>query len=508
MLEVVLTYPTDDGSEEVFFDDDKISFGRGSEAEHRFEDDGLSRLHATIYREDDYVWVVDEYSSNGTYVNGEKVGSNGTPLEDGDTIKIGHYTNIKVRIQEKAYGAEPSTNPTATDAKTLSSANTDEEKPSMLIPLLIMGFAFLVIFSAVAFVGILMLGDNEPDIAQTTPKDDGGFDEDIFGLPNDDGSDDENPTNGTSNDGTVTPIDGQTSSLNPTGVDTTAQSDPSDTNITDSPTATKNDTRTSLPSGKTYQQMSEEEKNRYVAIKAKKVAEIIGNNSSQSIPPAAVVQIRKWLDGYTRRIRSNRKNDCSMGGWLSSDTVSILERARGNAPFIVREFNKKDVSPYVGIYLAFIESEHCPCLQSNTGPLGLFQFTTATGRAHGLNTRRSATPSSPDERCQKEPAAKAAASYMKTLTARIGTGSLSIPLAIASYNSGEGGLGKNLKTALTANESQERSFWTLVANKQILVEQFKKENIKYVPKFFGAAIIGENPKDFGINMLSLSSYTK
>ena len=197
-----------------------------------------------------------------------------------------------------------------------------------------------------------------------------------------------------------------------------------------------------------------------------------------------------------------------MGGWLSSDTVSILERAKANAPFIVREFNKQDVSPYVGIYLAFIESEHCPCLQSNTGPLGLFQFTTATGRAHGLDTRRSANPSNPDERCQKEPAAKAAASYMKTLTARIGTGSLSIPLAIASYNSGEGGLGKNLKTALTANESQERSFWTLVANKQILVEQFKKENIKYVPKFFGAAIIGENPKDFGINMLALSSYTK
>jgi hypothetical protein len=101
---------------------------------------------------------------------------------------------------------------------------------------------------------------------------------------------------------------------------------------------------------------------------------------------------------------------------------------------------------------------------------------------------------------------------MKTLTTRIGTGPLSIPLAIASYNSGEGGLGQNLKSALTAKESQERSFWTLVANKDVMSgkvgEQFRKENIKYVPKFFGAAILGENPRDFGINMVQLSSYTK
>ena len=49
-----------------------MSFGRGSEADHRFADDGLSRLHATIYREDGRVWIVDENSSNGTFVNGER----------------------------------------------------------------------------------------------------------------------------------------------------------------------------------------------------------------------------------------------------------------------------------------------------------------------------------------------------------------------------------------------------------------------------------------------------
>jgi len=39
-------------------------------------------------------------------------------------------------------------------------------------------------------------------------------------------------------------------------------------------------------------------------------------------------------------------------------------------------------------------------------------------------------------------------------------------------------------------------------------KQFRNENIKYVPKFFAAAIIGENPQDFGINMQPLSTYNK
>ncbi len=50
MREIVLTYPTEYGSEEIIFKSEKISFGRGSEAVHRFEDDGLSRLHASIIR--------------------------------------------------------------------------------------------------------------------------------------------------------------------------------------------------------------------------------------------------------------------------------------------------------------------------------------------------------------------------------------------------------------------------------------------------------------------------
>ncbi len=65
-------------------DGERTTFGRGSEADYRFEDSGLSRLHATVYRDGDRVWVVDENSTNGTFVNGERVAGAGTPLRSGD----------------------------------------------------------------------------------------------------------------------------------------------------------------------------------------------------------------------------------------------------------------------------------------------------------------------------------------------------------------------------------------------------------------------------------------
>lgn len=493
MIEIVLTYPTKNGTGEVFVDTDKVTFGRGSEAAYRFEDDGLSRLHASIYREEDDIWIVDENSSNGTFVNGQKVGTSGTPLTDGDTVKIGHYTNIRVSIREKEFADETSAN---ANTQTVASAHPGKEKSSMLIPLAITAFALLIVASSIIFIGVKVLGNGETETAQNhSINDEFGTSAD---RPKDDNENPDEPTNNDSN-----PVN--------TGTNTTVQADsasPDGTNITDSPTASKTDNPINITSGKTYQQLSPDEKNQYVKIKAEKVAQIIGNSSSQSIPPEAVAIIKRWLDGYVGRIRSNRKDDCSGKGYLSSDMVSLMQRASQNAPFIIKEFNRQDIDPKVGLYLAMIESEHCPCLQSYSGPLGLFQFTTATGRAHGLNTRLGASPSNPDQRCDKEPAAKAAASYMKSLTARIGTGPLSIPLAVASYNSGEGGLGSNLKTALTANESQERSFWTLVINAEKLAAQFQRENIKYVPKFFAAAIIGENPKDFGMDMLPLSTYAK
>lgn len=509
MSEIILTYPTDDGTEEILLKGDSVSFGRGSEAEYRFEDDGLSRLHATIYREGEDIWIVDENSSNGTFVNGEKVSSSGTPLKDGDAVKIGHYTNIRVKMREKedVATAEDSSSSNEKQTNTNASSNDSNEKTSWLIPLAITAFALLIIGASVVFIGVKVLGsDGEKEVAQRTSSD-GEFDTNEDSPSKNDGED----TNENSNESTTSSIDGSTTST-PSNNNSTS-GNPNDSSITDSPTANQSGSSVNYPKGKKFQEMNETEKDAYIKAKAEKISQIIGNTSNEAIPPEAIKEIKHWTQGYANRIRNTRKNDCGGKTYISSDTISLMERAKENAPFIIQEFNKQDVSPSVGLYLAWIESEHCPCLQSHTGPLGMYQFTKATGERFGLATRSGASPSNPDERCIKEPAARAAAKYMKSLTARIGTGALSIPLAIASYNSGEGdsgGLGENLKNALTINSSQSRSFWSLIANKQQLiakVPQFK-ENSNYVPKFFGVAIIGENPKDFGIDMYSLSTYSK
>lgn len=479
MKQIILTYPTPEGSQEIIFDGESLSFGRGSDADYRLDDDGLSRLNSTIYRDGDYIWIVDENSTNGTFVNSEKVSAGGTPLENGDSVKIGHQTTLKVRISEKQEVAVGST--ATNQTKTVSSASANSFG---IMPLAITGFALLIIGAAAIFIGLNVFGGSD---TATAKNEDFGYDKPLSSF-NDEK--DKTPT--------PTPKNADNSNANSSSGD-------SNEDITDSPESNSGaDSKNDVPNGKKYAEMSDTEKNQYIETKALKVARMIGNSDSKTIPPAAIAKIRSFVDAYASRIRVKPLGGCRFGDNLQA----TYERASKNAPFIISAFNSQGIDPQIGLYLAMIESEHCVCLQSPTGPLGMFQFTQATGRAYGLEIRAGASPSNPDQRCDSEPAANAAAKYMKALTLRYGTGPLSVPLAIGSYNSGEGGLSSNLKTALEKNSSQDRSFWTLIANADSLSKQFQMENIKYVPKFFGAAIVGENPRDFGLNLQSLSTYSK
>lgn len=472
MLEFTLTYPTPEGSREIRMEAVKISFGRGSEADHRFADDGLSRLHATIYRDGERVWIVDENSSNGTFVNGMKADGVGTPLKDGDAIRIGHATILTVRAKERF--VEPSS------PKPLPAVAAQTSKPPInILPVAMIAIAFFVVSVAVVFVAISVIGSGKKEISRNIADDD---DDEIVEPTKDARS-------------SPTPVVQKTSAVN---------SSSENSSITDLPESADTTTTTNLPSGKKYLEMSDGERRQYLGDKAMKIAQVIGNRSSDAIPAAAIDKIKGFADGYAKRAGVKPLGGCRFG-----DNLQVtFERASKNAPFIVRAFNEKGTDPRIGLYLAMIESEHCICLQSPTGPLGMFQFTKATGEMHGLKTVRGASPSNPDERCEPEPAARAAASYMKALTGRYGTGPASVPLAIGSYNSGEGGLSSNLVKALDSNSGLPRDFWTLIANGDKLSKQFQSENFKYVPKFFAAAIIGENPPDFGLNLQPLSTYSK
>ena len=482
MLEVILTYPTPEGSQEVLIDRDRTSFGRGSDATYRFDDNSLSRLHATVYRDGDRVWIVDENSANGTFVNGQQAAAAGTPLRSGDTIKIGNETILKVYFREPEQVATPVQ--TAAAAAGNGSAAVEVETSGSggshigVIAISLVGLAFVVIALAGIFVAYRVLARSEVEVADEVE------DDPVV-----------NTTKGNNKDGKPTPTPGTSS----TGSTTTETPLPNTTDPKSQPTGYV------MPAGKKYLDLSDSEKRAYLADRAKKMAQVIGNNSSDEVPAAALDKIKGFADGYAKRANVAKKTGpCG----FADNLQATYERASKNAPFINKAFNEKGTDSRIGLYLAMIESEHCVCLQSPTGPLGMFQFTQATGKAHGLDTRPGASPSNPDERCQPEPSARAAASYMKSLLGRYGTGPASVPLAIGSYNSGEGGLSTNLVKALESDSGLPRDFWTLIANGDKLSKQFQSENFKYVPKFFAAAIIGEYPQDFGLKLQPLSTYSK
>jgi hypothetical protein len=54
---------------------------------------------------------------------------------------------------------------------------------------------------------------------------------------------------------------------------------------------------------------------------------------------------------------------------------------------------------------------------------------------------------------------------------------------------------------------QPVSFWTLLENNARLSVPLNAEIQNYAPRFFAAAILGENPQRFGLEIQRLSAYT-
>ncbi|MGE0795625.1 MAG: FHA domain-containing protein, partial [Acidimicrobiia bacterium] len=67
---------------------EEVTVGRAAGCTVTLEDNYVSQLHARLFRKDGAVYVEDLGSTNGTYVNGQKL--NGTALvKRGDLVRIG-----------------------------------------------------------------------------------------------------------------------------------------------------------------------------------------------------------------------------------------------------------------------------------------------------------------------------------------------------------------------------------------------------------------------------------
>ncbi len=85
---------------------DPIGIGRSATCEFAFPDDReVSRMHAIIERRGDHWFLADQKSTNGSFVNSQRV-TVPFPLKDGDLIEIGDQrlhvkSGVDFRIKER-----------------------------------------------------------------------------------------------------------------------------------------------------------------------------------------------------------------------------------------------------------------------------------------------------------------------------------------------------------------------------------------------------------------------
>ena len=238
--------------------------------------------------------------------------------------------------------------------------------------------------------------------------------------------------------------------------------------------------------GKLYSQMSEVEQLEFVDQQEQRISTMMGDRPVK-LNADAVRVIKEFVDRYVAR---NGPSD-----ELGKESISIVyARARPYAPLIARSFAARKVPIIIGIYLPVIESAYRNCYENSIGAKGLFQFMPQTADRYGVPR---------EDMCNVDKMTPAAAHYMADSMAELGEDSESMTLVLLSYNRGAESVRNNLRQ-LRGTENYERNFWTLFAHRDELDDAFRNEGAHYVPSFFAAAIIGENPQNFGLPLPPLS----
>ena len=237
---------------------------------------------------------------------------------------------------------------------------------------------------------------------------------------------------------------------------------------------------------KTYMQMSDEEKLKFLREQEQRVSTMMGEHPVK-LSDEAIRYIHRYVDHYVAMGKKSGEEDETL--------AAVYSRAKTHVPLIARSFRERKVPVIIGIYLPVVESAYRNCLENSFGAKGLYQFLPSTAKKYGV---------SQDEMCDVEKMTPAAAHYVADLMAELGEDSQSLTLVLVSYNRGAEAVRTTLRE-LRGSQGYQRNFWTLFANRHKLDESFQKESVGYVPAFFAVAIIGENPESFGLQGPPLST---
>jgi len=234
---------------------------------------------------------------------------------------------------------------------------------------------------------------------------------------------------------------------------------------------------------KLYSQMSQAEQLAFIDQQEQRVSALMGERPAK-LSTEALLAIKSSIDRYVGR-----------GGNGEDSLPVIFGRTQPYLKRIGRSFRERNVPVVVGVYLPMVESEYQSCFESKLGAKGLFQFLPGTAAQYGVNK---------DEMCDAEKMTPAAAHYIADRMAELGDDAESLTLVLVSFTTGPEWVRFTLRQ-LRETGNYERNFWTMFEKRDTLGEVFQKHTVDYVPTFFAAAIIGENPTTFGLTLPPLSS---
>lgn len=237
---------------------------------------------------------------------------------------------------------------------------------------------------------------------------------------------------------------------------------------------------------KTYAQMNDAEQLGFVSEQEQRIAAMMGDRPVK-LNDEALRAIKAQVDSFVSRRRDPDHQSLA----------EVYRRAPPYIPVIARAFAARRIPVVIAIYLPMIESAYKPCYVNSAGAKGLFQFLPVTAEQYGVARA---------DMCDVDKMAPAAAHYIADRMAELGDDSQSMTLVLLSYNRGPDSVRDSLRLLRETDSNYERNFWTLFANRDKLDEAFRQESAGYVPAFFAAAIIGENPEAFELQLPPLTSF--
>jgi len=198
------------------------------------------------------------------------------------------------------------------------------------------------------------------------------------------------------------------------------------------------------------------------------------NAQTYAVPPIFKERLKHYIDRNVQK----------------AGTRAIYRRKQQVWPVIVKEFSALGLPEEMG-YVAWQESGFDPLAESAAKARGMWQFMDFRAREFGMRVDRARGI---DERTDVLKSTRGAARYLANLLAEFGEDSFM--LAIASYNKGESGMRRVLHEIAQQPggfRRDKRDFWHLYRLKKL-----PEETLEYVPQILAAAIIGNNPKKYGL----------